>query len=60
MSRVFVCYHQRDFDVATQLAEDLEAGGVEVWYDQTHTGGQRWWDDILNNIRECDVFLAFA
>ena len=40
-----------------QLIEDLHAVGVETWHDQTLTGGQRWWDQILANMREQDTFV---
>jgi len=35
----------------------LQAIGVNTWHDQTLTGGQRWWDNILSNIRDCDLFI---
>ena len=31
----------------------------DTWHDQALTGGQRWWDNILAKIRECDI-LVFA
>jgi hypothetical protein len=57
MKRVFVSYSRNNLDVITQLVEDLEAVGVDTWYDQTLTGGQRWWENILANIRGCDIFI---
>ncbi|HLL76863.1 MAG TPA: TIR domain-containing protein [Pyrinomonadaceae bacterium] len=57
MRRVFVSYSRINLDAVTQLIEDLRAVGIETWYDQTLTGGQRWWDNILANIRECDIFV---
>lgn len=57
MRRVFVSYSRRDLDAIKQLVEELQAVGVSTWYDQTLTGGQRWWDNILTNIRECDIFV---
>jgi TIR domain len=57
MKRVFVSYSREDSDSITQLIHDLQAVGVDAWHDQTLTGGQRWWDNILENIRQCDVFL---
>jgi hypothetical protein len=35
----------------------VQAAGIDIWYDQTLTGGQRWWDNILANIVNCDVFI---
>jgi hypothetical protein len=57
MRRVFVSYSRNNLDAITQLMEDLRAVGIDTWYDQTLTGGQRWWDSILANIRECDIFV---
>ncbi|MGA2737968.1 MAG: TIR domain-containing protein [Bryobacteraceae bacterium] len=57
MKRVFVSYSRKNLDIVAQLVQDLQAVGVEVWHDQTLTGGQRWWDNILANIRECDIFV---
>lgn len=57
MRKVFVSYSRNNLDVVSQLVEDLQAVGMTTWHDQTLTGGQRWWDNILSNIRECDVFI---
>jgi hypothetical protein len=57
MRKVFISYSRNNLDVVTQLVEDLQAIGVNTWHDQTLTGGQRWWDNILANIRDCDVFI---
>ena len=57
MKRVFVSYSRKNLDAVAQLIQDLQAVGIDTWYDQTLTGGQRWWDNILLNIRECDIFV---
>lgn len=57
MRRVFVSYSRNNLDAVTQLVEDLQAVGVDTWHDQILTGGQRWWDNILANIRACDIFV---
>lgn len=57
MRRVFVSYSRNNLDAVTQLIEDMQAVGIDAWHDQTLTGGQRWWDNILANIRECDIFV---
>ncbi len=57
MKRVFVSYSRTNLDVVTQIVHDLQAVGIDCWYDQTLTGGQRWWDNILANIRDCDLFI---
>lgn len=57
MKRVFISYSRKNLDVVTQLIGDLQAVGIDTWHDQTLTGGQRWWDNILSNIRECAIFI---
>jgi hypothetical protein len=57
MRRVFVSYSRNNLDAVTQLIKHMKDCGVDMWYDQALTGGQRWWDNILTNIRECDIFV---
>ena len=57
MRKVFVSYSRANLDAVTQLVEDLQAVGINTWHDQTLTGGQRWWENILASIRDCDIFI---
>ena len=57
MKRVFVSYSRSNVDVVTQLIQDMRAVGIDVWHDNSLAGGQRWWDNILARIRECDIFI---
>ena len=57
MRKVFVSYSRNNLDAVSQLVEDLQAVGINTWHDQTLTGGQRWWDNILASIRDCDIFI---
>ena len=57
MKNVFLSYSRHNAEVVTKLVHDLQAAGIDIWYDQTLTGGQRWWDNILENIAKCDVFI---
>lgn len=57
MRRIFVSYSRNNLDTVKQLIDDLRAVGIDTWYDQTLTGGQNWWNDILANIRECEIFI---
>ena len=54
---VFCSYARRDGNAVSALASDLEKLGQEVWFDQQLSGGQRWWETILEKIRRCDCFL---
>lgn len=57
MKRVFVSYSRQNLDTVARLVQDLKAVGVDIWHDQALTGGQPWWDNILANLRTCDIFI---
>jgi hypothetical protein len=57
MERLFISYARHDVDAVRTLARDVRDFEYDVWFDQEIAGGQRWWDDILRRVRECDVFL---
>jgi hypothetical protein len=57
MKRVFVSYSRHNLDSVKEVINNLKAAGIDVWHDQTLTGGQHWWDKILASIRERDVFI---
>ena len=57
MAKVFVSYSRRNEGGVTGLVSDFEALGHVVWLDQELSGGQRWWDQILASVRDCDVFV---
>jgi len=59
MARIFISYNRVSSGAVEVLADDLLATGHEVWFDQSITGGQQWWNEILANIRQCDL-LIFA
>jgi hypothetical protein len=54
---VFISYARKDFDVVSDLARDIERVRHHVWFDRELTGGQPWWDAILESIRTCDLFV---
>ena len=39
------------------VADDIRTLGHAVWLDQELSGGQSWWDQILEQVRACDVFV---
>ena len=53
----FVSYSHVDAEIVGRLERDLEGLGWTAWCDRELSGGQRWWDGILDNIRQCDVFV---
>ncbi|MDO9161214.1 MAG: TIR domain-containing protein [Methylococcaceae bacterium] len=54
---VFISYNRRDLETVKTLTGDLEELGYSVWFDQALTGGQNWWDHILENIRKSEIFI---
>ncbi len=58
MASIFISYSRADLDAVTNLSQDLGSLEHQVWYDQALTGGQRWWDNILAQIRRADIFIA--
>ena len=57
MRRVFVSYSRTNLDAVTQLIKHGKDAGIDMWYDQALSGGQRWWDNILAEIRPCEIFV---
>ncbi len=54
---IFISYSRIDRRFTRQLATRLRRVYMEVWYDDKLHGGELWWDEILREIRECDVFI---
>lgn len=57
MSRIFISYSSKSKNLVSSLAEDIETANHQIWFDHKLTGGQSWWDQILDNIRQCDLFI---
>ncbi|MCK9605911.1 MAG: toll/interleukin-1 receptor domain-containing protein [Methylomonas sp.] len=57
MKNIFISYSRTNLEFIRTLADDLADLEYTVWYDQALTGGQLWWDNILEKIRACDVFM---
>ena len=55
--KIFISYSREDKTFVESLHSDLGELGHDVWMDQRLVGGQEWWDEILRNIRECDLFV---
>jgi hypothetical protein len=54
---VFVSYARADQKIVQSLVRELHELGYDAFYDQDLTGGQRWWDVLLDKIHEADGFL---
>ena len=55
--RIFVSYSRKSNIHIQDLIKDLKGLDYEVWYDQHLIGGHIWWEEILDNIRKCDIFI---
>ena len=58
MARVFISYARVNSTRIDDVVRAIEYLGHEVWIDRELVGGRKWWDQILENIRGCDVFVA--
>ena len=57
MSAICLSYSRQSKEIVRTLADDIEALGHTVWFDQELTGGQACWDQILERVRDCEVFV---
>lgn len=55
--RIFMSYSSLNRPRVRELVEALDDFAYDVWFDQDLTGGQKWWDHILAQIRDCDLFM---
>ena len=56
--KVFLSYGRSSEEATRRLRGCLETADCRVWMDHSVTGGHEWWERILAEIRECDVFGA--
>lgn len=57
MAQAFISYSSKDKNRVDDFVADLENLGQKVWFDDALTGGQEWWDMILNQVEQCHVFI---
>jgi TIR domain/Interferon-induced transmembrane protein len=58
--KLFFSYARADRQRADFLAQRLRQAGNEVWLDTELTGGQVWWDKILDQVRRCDALVVMV
>jgi TIR domain len=56
--RIFVSYSRRDRALVEQLVGHLKAGGHDIWLDRDIAGGTKWWDTILSEIEDREIFVV--
>jgi len=57
MANVFISYNRESEAITKNLVDDIKLLGHTAWFDQELSGGQVWWDQILEEIRNNDVFV---
>ncbi len=59
MKKYFLSYSRHDQAFAIRFANDLKAGGVDVWVDQFNIAiGQNWDREVEAAVRKCDGFIV--
>jgi hypothetical protein len=58
VAKLFIIYSRSDQVQARLLAADLEDLSHSVWLDAELAGGQFWWEQILKEIRGCEIFVV--
>src|SRR5690606_33899208 len=59
MPKLFISYSRVDTEITERLVNRLRRvyGLANVWYDDELYGGARWWQEILKQIANCQVFI---
>src|SRR3984957_11545595 len=55
---LFISYSSQDRSTVDALTTALRRGQNQVWFDQELGGGDSWWSKILEQIRDCEVFIV--
>ncbi|CAM3211516.1 sensor domain-containing protein [Mycobacterium intermedium] len=55
---VFISYSSQDRAALEALHTALKRAQQQVWFDQELGGGDAWWSAILEQIRNCEVFIV--
>jgi serine/threonine kinase PknH len=55
---LFISYSSQDRSTVDALTTALRRGQQQVWFDQELGGGDSWWNKILEQIRDCEVFVV--
>ena len=59
MTQVFISYSRKDLVFVERLAKDLQAAGLQVWYDLSGlAAGTRWGKEIQSAIQQSQIFVV--
>jgi TIR domain len=54
----FVSYSSQDRSAIEPLTTAPRRARQQVWFDEDLGGGEAWWNEILEQIRSCAVFIV--
>ncbi len=59
MPHIFISYSRVDRFFTEHFEARLRRmfPDVDIWFDDHLHGGDVWWDEILSQIAQCDVFI---
>ena len=55
--QIFVSHSRADSTLVGALVADLRGLGLDPFVDTGLTGGQRYWDTVLDRIAACEIFI---
>jgi hypothetical protein len=55
---LFLSYSSQDRSAIEPLTTALRHARQQVWFDEDLGGGESWWNEILEQIRSCEVFIV--
>jgi ubiquinone/menaquinone biosynthesis C-methylase UbiE len=58
MTKIFISYPRSAKNLVARLVLDLSASGHETWFDERLNGGVKWWDEILSEVRRCEILVV--
>jgi TIR domain len=58
MQHIFISYSHQDKDYAKRLVSEIEEQGIQIWFDERIDYGDRWFQTIINAIRESVAIIV--
>src|SRR5688572_207217 len=55
--RLFISYARKDITLVNEIVQALNRTNHTIWIDESLLGGSNWWDEILDNIHQCECFV---
>lgn len=55
--KLFISYSRAQVEEVKDISEFLGYLDYKCWFDHKLGAGTEWWNEILKQIRECDIFL---